>query len=358
MAYVKFALRVAVAVALMVFLFKKHEVDFEDVLARLKSIPLLVFLGALAIDLAGRAISALRWSRLAALAGRPFPFRSAWSLFMAGTFFNTCLPSTIGGDTVRIVGFSRHTGSKSVAFASVFMDRNVGMAGLLTLGLVSALAYSTTLRATLNFLSPEPLVLPMWPFFVLLITGFAFANMVLFRRDTYALFERLLLCRAPAKLQAKVRKLFNAMHAYRLRLTAYLPAFLLALTYQVSEAALLMLLAWGLGLKLSFWAFGAMVTFQAVAGLLPITINNIGVRDSIFCAVLIGQATVLGQNPDAVKDGALALAWLYLGVVICAGLVGGLVYMAAGMTRPTEKDLAQLDNGLKTDEPAAAPTGK
>ena len=75
----------------------------------------------------------------------------------------------------------------------------------------------------------------------------------------------------------------------------------------LANILLVYVLARGLGLDLPFWVFGAMVTFQAVAGLLPITVNNIGVRETIFCAVLLGQAAALGLSRKPSR--ARALPW-------------------------------------------------
>jgi hypothetical protein len=339
MSIVKFFLRLAVGAGLLALLLHKHEVAFHDVWQRMKDIPLLFVLAALALDLGGQTLSAYRWQCLAALTGNRISFRHAWTIYFSGMFFNTCLPTTIGGDAVRVVGFSRHTGSKSVAFASVFMDRNVGMAALLALGLVSALLVPTTLQATFHAIRGAPLVLPLWPLFLLLGLGFVLANLVLFRGGLYGLAERLALRRLPEKARAKVAKLHDAVQAYNRPPGAYGWTFLLSLGYQASEAALVWVLALGLDLPLPFWVFGAMVMFQAVAGMLPITVNNIGVREGIFCAVLLGQAPRMGMAADAVKDEALALALLYLGIVVLSGVVGGIVYLAAGISRPAQAEV-------------------
>jgi len=358
MSLVKLLLRIIVAAALVALLLHKHEIPASAVLLRLTQFPLTFFLLALVLDLIGQTVSAYRWSRVSALSGNAIPFRKAWSIYFAGMFFNTCLPTTIGGDTVRVVGLSRQTGSKSVAFTSVFMDRNIGMAALLGLGLFACIVEPVTLQATLNFVSPDPIVMPLWPVFALLIPAFVLANMVLFSRRVYLRFDHWFFARLPGGIRTKIAKLHTALQGYRLPLPAFAWAFLLSLVYQFSEGALVWILALGLGMKLSIWVFCAMVMLQAVAGLLPITINNIGVRDGIFCAVLLGQTVALQQPGDMIKDEALALAWLYLAIVVVSGLVGGIVYMLAGVTRPTDRDVAELNNGLKPDEPVMASAGK
>jgi hypothetical protein len=209
-----------------------------------------------------------------------------------------------------------------------------------------------TLQVTFHFIQAEPVVCPLWPLFLAMLAGFALANLVLFRGKLYELADRLLVHRLPGHARAKVEKLHSALQAYNLPLKAYGWTFVLSLAYQASEAALVWVLAWGLGLKLPFWVFGSMVMFQAVAGLLPISINNIGVREGIFCAVLLGQVGRLNLGVEEVKNGALALGLLYFGVVVASGLLGGLVYLAAGMPRPS----AQEANGGEVRAEAAGQT--
>lgn len=341
MSMLKFTVRLAIGAALVAYLVREHEVQFQSVAERMLQIPLGALLAALCLDLAGQTLSAFRWSRISALGGNPVSFARAWPVYFSGMFFNICLPTSIGGDVVRVVGLGQQVRSKTAALASVFMDRNVGLAALLALGFCSSLAVATTIQVTISTFSPEPIVLPLWPFFLVLILGFVAANAVLFDNRTYDWAERLLLRRLPRSVGEKIAKLHGCLQVYRRPLSEFAWTFFLSLCYQASEAALVWVLARGLGVDLSFWVFGSLVMFQAVAGLLPITINNIGVREGIFCAVLLGQAAAMGMGQEQIKDSALALSLLYFGVIVCSGLCGGLVYLVSGLRKPTAAEVAE-----------------
>ena len=69
-------------------------------------------------------------------------------MYMIGSFFNTCLPGIIGGDAVKAYYLNRELkdcptrgvldsslGSSAVSVASVFMDRYIGLAALLAIGM-------------------------------------------------------------------------------------------------------------------------------------------------------------------------------------------------------------------------------
>lgn len=354
MSILKFLGRLGIGALLIAYLLHEHEVPLEVVAKRLYHLPVLFVLFALLLDLGGQTLSAFRWARLAGMGGNAVSFSRAWTIYFSGMFFNTCLPTSIGGDVIRVVGLARDTGSKTTALASVFMDRNVGMAALLALGLVSALLAPSSVQITISSLSAAPLVVPLWLLFLLLVPGYIFANMVLMSRRVYRFWDGLVFRRLPKKLHAKLEKLHFALQCYRQPLSAYAWTFVLSLVYQASEAALVWIMARGLGLELPFWVFGAMVLFQAVAGLLPISINNIGVRESIFCAVLVGQASLLqaGMSEETIKASALALSMAYLGVVMCSGLAGGIVYLVAGVHKPTIEEANESGLSAAVAEPS------
>ena len=135
----KFLLRLSVGALLVWFLLHKHELNVRMVASHISDMHLWALLCALAIDLAGQALSAWRWGMLSRLGGRPVRFRDVLPIYFSGMFFNMCLPTSIGGDVFRVVGLGRKTGSKTAAFASVFMDRNVGLAALLLVGLIGSI---------------------------------------------------------------------------------------------------------------------------------------------------------------------------------------------------------------------------
>ncbi|MBI3827905.1 MAG: flippase-like domain-containing protein [Planctomycetes bacterium] len=351
MSILKFLGRLSIGALLVAYLLYEHEVPLGVVAKRIGEVPAWALLAALLLDLGGQTLCSFRWARLSEIAGHPVRMSTAWSIYFSGMFFNTCLPTSIGGDVIRIVGLARHTQSKSRALASVFMDRNVGMAALLTLGLASALLAPSSIQVTISSLSPHPIVVPLWPLFLLLALGYVLANMVLFGGRLYAVVDGWFLRRLPLKFHGKIEKLHTALQSYRKPLAEYVWAYLLSLVYQASEAALVWVIARGLGVDLPFWVFGAMVLFQAVAGLLPISINNIGVREGIFCAVLLGQPALYleGMNEETIKASALALSMAYLGVVMVSGLVGGVVYLLAGVAKPTAAEAAdagELSSGI------------
>jgi glycosyltransferase 2 family protein len=75
----------------------------------------------------------LRWFLLVRAQDLPFTFASAVRLGMVGYFFNTFLPGSVGGDLVKAACIIREQSRRTVAVATVVVDRAVGLCGLIWL---------------------------------------------------------------------------------------------------------------------------------------------------------------------------------------------------------------------------------
>lgn len=148
--------RVAISAALLWLLVTKIGSNWSEAIPDPTAHTFFWLAGALLLTLAGVVLSAARWSAvLAALDLRP-PFRRLLSLYFAGQFMGNVLPSTIGGDALRVSRLSKDTGAGPTVFASVVLERLtgwvvlpvitlVGLAvnpGLRDLGRASALAFA------------------------------------------------------------------------------------------------------------------------------------------------------------------------------------------------------------------------
>ena len=74
-------------------------------------------------------LSSWKWQMLLRADGVRVPLGSLLASYLIGSFFNLFLPSSIGGDSYRVVDASRHGGAAK-SFASVFADRLTGFLAL------------------------------------------------------------------------------------------------------------------------------------------------------------------------------------------------------------------------------------
>jgi len=116
---------------LTIYLLLSYGVD--EFLRTLKSVPLSVFLLALVFTFLSRFMVTLRWLALLRAAGVHMTLRRALRLVFMGLFASNFLPTTVGGDAVRLIGVLQHEMKASTGVASLLMDRVVGSIGMATL---------------------------------------------------------------------------------------------------------------------------------------------------------------------------------------------------------------------------------
>src|SRR5581483_8070109 len=122
------AIKVLISVALLFIALRKA--NFSDLASRID----LASVGWIALAIAATFlqifVGVLRWRIVSAECGAPIPIRQAMRYNLIGTFFNQTLPSSIGGDAVRLWLVARSGAGWRAATYSIFVDRAVGLIAL------------------------------------------------------------------------------------------------------------------------------------------------------------------------------------------------------------------------------------
>ncbi len=126
----KFWLRLLVSAGLLlVLIFKARNVG--DLVPHRHAMRTALLLGsALVVTFIGVVLSAWRWQKVLAVFDIDVPLTRLASHYLAGLFVGNVLPSTIGGDVLRVSRVSNDTGSTTTAFASVALERLTGFVAL------------------------------------------------------------------------------------------------------------------------------------------------------------------------------------------------------------------------------------
>ena len=101
--------------------------DFSVIGARLNQLNVLWLTAAVAVAALQILLGAIRWRRIAHQCEAPLEPPRAFRFMLIATFFNQVLPSTIGGDAVRMWLFAREGAGWSKATYSVLLDRFIGV---------------------------------------------------------------------------------------------------------------------------------------------------------------------------------------------------------------------------------------
>jgi glycosyltransferase 2 family protein len=86
-------------------------------------------------------VGVLRWCEIGAECGAPLAINQAMRFNLIGTFFNQTLPSSIGGDAVRLWLVARGGAGWRAATYSIFVDRAIGLIALAII-IVASLPWS------------------------------------------------------------------------------------------------------------------------------------------------------------------------------------------------------------------------
>lgn len=169
------AARLIVSALLLWVLITKIGTNWSETIPDASGHTLAWLAGALILTFLGVVLSAVRWSAVLAALGQHPPFRRLLSLYFAGQFVGNVLPSTIGGDALRVSRLSKDNGEGPTTFASVVLERLTGWLvlpvitllglalnpGLRELGKASAIAFAVAagtlvLLGVVLFLTARP----------------------------------------------------------------------------------------------------------------------------------------------------------------------------------------------------------
>jgi uncharacterized membrane protein YbhN (UPF0104 family) len=112
--------------ALLLWLMLRN-LDWADVVDRLSSISPLSLGVALLLTYFGVSLSAGRWWLILSAIGHKLPIADLLRYVFVGFFFNQALPSTVGGDAMRILLGNRAGLPVDVAVRSVLAERLIGL---------------------------------------------------------------------------------------------------------------------------------------------------------------------------------------------------------------------------------------
>ncbi len=287
-------------------------------------------IGSLALVLALLALQGLigawRWTFVIGVFGWPLPFFTALRLFFEGLFFNQALPSTIGGDAVRMYRCNRAGMPVGAAVNGVLLDRVGGLSGLLVLVALS-----------------QPLAWQRLPDFgprialaAILGTGVAAIAALLLMESLPERWRRWRLVAGVADLSVGARRMYRST-------AIVVPVLGLSLAVQIITVLAVFVLAHDLELPISFWDCLVLIPLVFLVATLPVSIAGWGVREGAMVTAL----GLLGVSASAAVTVSVILG---LGLV-AIGLIGGVVWLTRSDRRLIDAD--EIDRLTHTDTRSA-----
>lgn len=278
-----FVVKIFVSALLLAYQLRSGRVGgVVETLARAS--PAWVWLG-FALYSGSHVLNAFRWDAYARQFGLVTQTSSSIRFYFTGLFLNLFAPGTIVGDLSRAVALGRGQ-RRGVALASVVAHRLTGLVALMAIGGGAGLVQH-------QYELSGPLALACWAVPLASVSGLFFLPVVL-RRVGSLLGRELVL--PPAWKAATATTLA------------------LALMYHCAQVLSVICLARALAIDVSMVTLGLFVPLVNVAGMVPLTVSGVGVREAGY-VYLLGLIGVSASQ-------ALSLGLLGSGLVLATGLLG------------------------------------
>jgi hypothetical protein len=301
------------ALMLAVLVAKVPSFDLADLVPRWSLASALWLAVAAALTLSGIALSALRWQKVLDALEIRTGLRRLMSHYLAGQFDSNVLPTTIGGDVLRVSRLSRDTGESPGTFASVVLERLTGWL-VLPIITIAGFALNPGLRHLGNATS--------------VALALAVGTLVLLAGVLTAAGSTRLGGRFAAR--AGWRRFIGAVHLGIDRLRSHPGAaanvLMAGFAYQLALVLAAVAAAQALGLRpAGLTALLAFFPAVLIAQVLPISMAGLGVREGAF-VLFLGPLGVASEQAIAL---GLLLYLLNLGV----SLLGAPAFAAGGRQR-------------------------
>jgi uncharacterized membrane protein YbhN (UPF0104 family) len=268
------------AVGLLIYLLSRQ--GWSEIVSAAGQIAWWRFVLALILVMISRFAVAGRWHVLMRSAGTGISPRQSIRLTFAMLFASNFLPTTIGGDVVRLAGAIRLGFDQAISLASLVVDRLVGMTGMamaLPFGVPAYIQYATSLPTTsiaIPWLNP-----------------------------------------LADKIRRFLHDLMQALKVWINKPRSLLAALGFTWVHMLCTFAMIRLLLGGMGEHISFWLVMGLWSATYFITLIPISINGMGVQELAitFFYVAIGGIS---------QSSGLTLALLMRLLQMIASLPGAL----------------------------------
>ncbi|MEK6527665.1 MAG: lysylphosphatidylglycerol synthase transmembrane domain-containing protein [Nitrospirota bacterium] len=296
--------KLVVSSVLLLYLFYfSGIVDIKGVISTLKQTRLSIFIVAFVIHISAFFVAAKRWSLFLPYS---LKYSRLVSLFFIGAFFNTFLPGLVGGDAVKAFYLYKDTGKGGISIVSVFMDRYMGFAAMVCIGLIAFTGGYFYIKGTEI----------VW-FIPILCGGFLLASFILWYIN-WGRIKFLSVFYSPLmEIKSKKRIIYKGL--------------LFALIVQMLSITGVYILSLAIGLKVPPVYFFIFVPIINAISAIPISIAGLGLREASFAALFSTVFAKVGVTPVQ----ATGLSLLTFATMCLVNLIGGVEYLRIG--KPPEK---------------------
>src|SRR3990170_869004 len=270
-------------VSSLLFIWLVSRQNWSATWTSLTSTPVWLIPLVFALYFSAMLLNSLRWDILLRSQGILVPFVEVVKIVLTGAFASNFLPSTVGGDSVRVVSLLRYKATWTLSLASVVLDRLLNVVAMVTVLPFSYLIFksqgSNLPGASLSGVIGRLLIISGK--IPAVLVGFGFLGI---RMEKWRL-----------KISSWLRRLSDILRKWLNKPGALLAAF----SFSWLSSFVVFLAVWALarGLEISISLFQVMgiMALTYLVSLLPISINGYGVREVAVTTLYMQMGATLEQ---------------------------------------------------------------
>lgn len=293
------SLKAGLSLVVLGFLF--HKVDTGHLWETLSGSSLPIFLLALVLELLNHILGAFRWKVVTDNLGLRIAFGPFVRYYFIGMFFNLFLPSPLGGDVARGFYLAKGRRNGSIVVASIFIDRFMGLISLLIVSLVASFFFFTRLTGVSSGILSLVLFLALLGA-ILLGLSISFWPVL------------------PGKIASLSEGVLEGFSLFWRHPKAAGEALGISFLCQFMAIVVHILLGYAIGLEIPTPYYFVFVPVSTALGAIPISLNGLGIREGSYFYFLGLLQVPAGQ--------ALGFSLLWFSILLCSGLIGGVIYLS------------------------------
>lgn len=293
---IKLLIRLLVTVSIFVLIL--HSINVYEIWKILHQANLGFLIVAFFMQFGSTTVSAYRWQLIMHNMNFGQSFSFYWRSYFKAMFFNQGLPTSIGGDVLRVLDVAGHGFRKRDSLYGVMLDRIAGLAALMLLNLIAYVFNPNLLPVEIYYLTLLLVAVGLLGFLII-----TYAK----RQPWLDAYPNL------AIIKALSNRLNQAFSAHRILLLA--SSLLIPLLAMMG----FFMTGWALGLRYDLMTYFVIVPPAILLTVIPVSLAGWGIREGALVALF----SFIGAD----KATVLTMSILYGLTLIFVSLPGFLIYL-------------------------------
>ena len=300
---IKFWFRILVTTSIFILIFRS--IHINQLWVTLKQAGLGLLLVALLMQFGSTSLSAYRWQIIMHNLSFGQPLSFYWRSYFKASFFNQGLPTSIGGDALKVLDVAGQGFRKRDALYGIMLDRITGLAALMWLNLAAYL------------INPNLLPSPIYHLTLLLVVGSLVGFMIASSLRHLPWLNAYSRLRIVITLSERLHQAFLNNRILLIGSSLLIPILAMLSIFMTGSA---------LGLRYNLVTYFIIVPPAILLTIIPISMAGWGIREGTLVALF----SLIGAD----KATILAMSILYGLMQIIVSLPGFIIYLSGRKNLP------------------------